>query len=338
MALGDVHADPDRLRQPMRRTAGGWQAVSWDEALDEAAERLRAVQRAHGRDAVAVYQGNPTVHNYGSLLYAPGFIRALGTRNRFSATSVDQLPHHLAAYYMFGHQLLIPIPDLDRTDFFLVLGANPAVSNGSLMSAPDAAGRIKAIRRRGGTVVVIDPRRTETAALADRHHFIRPGTDALLLLALLHVIFAEGLEKPGRLADVTEGLDGGARRRRRVPAGARGGGDGDRGGGDPRAGACLCGGAQRGVLRALRGEHAGVRRAGALADQPAQPGHRQPGPARRGDVHAPRGGRAEADAARQPRAVQEPGARAAGVRRGAAGGHAGGGDPDARRPDRCARW
>jgi anaerobic selenocysteine-containing dehydrogenase len=207
VALGDVHADPDRLRQPMRRTAGGWQPVSWDEALDEAAERLRAVQRAHGRDAVAVYQGNPTVHNYGSLLYAPGFIRALGTRNRFSATSVDQLPHHLAAYYMFGHQLLIPIPDLDRTAFFLVFGANPAVSNGSLMSAPDAAGRIKAIRRRGGTVVVIDPRRTETAELADRHHFIRPGTDALLLLALLHVVFAEGLETSRRLADVTEGLD-----------------------------------------------------------------------------------------------------------------------------------
>jgi anaerobic selenocysteine-containing dehydrogenase len=207
VALGDVHADPDRLRQPMRRTSAGWRAIPWDEALDEAAERLRAVQRAHGRDAVAVYQGNPTVHNYGTLLYAPGFVRALGTRNRFSATSVDQLPHHVAAYSMFGHQLLIPIPDLDRTDFFLVLGANPAVSNGSLMSAPDAAGRIKAVRKRGGTVVVIDPRRTETAELADRHHFIRPGTDALLLLALLHVVFAEGLEKPGRLAETIEGVD-----------------------------------------------------------------------------------------------------------------------------------
>jgi len=206
-ALGDVHADPDRLRRPMRRTPGGWRAIPWDEALDEAAARLGEVRREHGRDAVAVYQGNPTVHNYGSMLYAPGFVRALGTRNRFSATSVDQLPHHLAAYFMFGHGLLIPIPDLDRTDFLLVLGANPAVSNGSLMSAPDAAGRIRAIRRRGGSVVVIDPRRTETAALADRHHFIRPGTDALLLLALLNVVFAEGLEKPGRLAALTDGLD-----------------------------------------------------------------------------------------------------------------------------------
>jgi anaerobic selenocysteine-containing dehydrogenase len=206
-ALADVHADPDRLRQPMRRTPGGWKPVAWAEALDETAERLRAVQRAHGRDAVAVYQGNPTVHNFGSMLFAPGFVRALGTRNRFSATSVDQLPHHLAAYLMFGHGLLLPIPDLDRTDFFLVLGANPAVSNGSLMSAPDAAGRIKAVRKRGGTVVVIDPRRSETAALADRHHFIRPGTDALLLLALLHVVFAEALEKPGILAEMTDGLD-----------------------------------------------------------------------------------------------------------------------------------
>jgi anaerobic selenocysteine-containing dehydrogenase len=206
-ALGDVHADPDRVRQPLRRTSAGWHPVSWDEALDEAAERLRGVQAAHGRDAVAVYQGNPTVHNYGSLLYAPGFVRALGTRNRFSATSVDQLPHHLAAYLMFGHFLQIPIPDLHRTDFFLVLGANPAVSNGSMMSAPDAAGRIRAIRRRGGTVVVIDPRRSETAALANRHHFIRPGTDALLLLALLHVVFAEGLEQPGRLGDLVDGLD-----------------------------------------------------------------------------------------------------------------------------------
>jgi anaerobic selenocysteine-containing dehydrogenase len=206
-ALGDVHADGDRIRHPLRRTPGGWMEVSWDEALDEAAERLRAVQREHGRDAVAVYQGNPTVHNYGSLLYAPGFVRALGTRNRYSATSVDQLPHHLAAYFMFGHYLLLPIPDLDRTDFFLVLGANPAVSNGSLMSAPGAARRIEAIRKRGGVVVVVDPRRTETAALADLHHFIRPGTDALLLLALLNVVFTEGLEKPGRLADFTEGLD-----------------------------------------------------------------------------------------------------------------------------------
>jgi anaerobic selenocysteine-containing dehydrogenase len=207
VALQDVHADPDRLRQPLRRTGDGWEAVSWKEALDETARRLREVQARHGRDAVAVYQGNPTVHNYGTLLFAPGFIRALGTRSRYSATSVDQLPHHLAAHVVLGHQLLVPIPDIDRTHFLLILGANPAVSNGSMMTAPDASGRIRAIRARGGTVVLVDPRRTESAALADRHLFIRPGTDALLLMALLNVVFADGLANPGRLAEHTDGID-----------------------------------------------------------------------------------------------------------------------------------
>ncbi|MDB4948351.1 MAG: Formate dehydrogenase-O, major subunit [Gemmatimonadetes bacterium] len=207
VALQDIHADPDRLREPVRRTADGWQRVSWNEALDDTARRLRDVQREHGRDAVAVYQGNPTVHNYGTLLFAPGFIRALGTRNRYSATSVDQLPHQLAAYLMLGHQLVVPVPDIDRTHFLLALGANPAVSNGSMMSAPDAAGRIKAIRARGGTVVVVDPRRTETAAIASRHLFIRPGTDALLLMALLHTVFADGLAEVGRLAEHADGID-----------------------------------------------------------------------------------------------------------------------------------
>src|SRR5262249_46545254 len=151
----------------------------------------RRVQREHGKSAVGVYQGNPTVHNYGSLIFSPIFVRELRTRNRFSATSVDQLPHMLAAHQMFGHQLLMPIPDLDRTDYLLILGANPAVSNGSLMSAPGVSDRIKGIKARGGRVVVIDPRRTETAQLANEHAFIRPGSDALFLLSVLHVIFAE---------------------------------------------------------------------------------------------------------------------------------------------------
>jgi anaerobic selenocysteine-containing dehydrogenase len=207
VALQDVHADPDRLRHPVRRTTDGWERIGWDEALDYVAFRLKAIQRRHGRNAVAVYQGNPTVHNLGSMLFAPGFVRTLGTRNRFSATSVDQLPHHFAAHFMFGHQLLIPIPDIDRTHFMLILGANPAVSNGSLMSAPDAAGRLKAIRRRGGRVVVVDPRYTETASLADRHLFVRPGTDVLLVMALLQVIFEEGLADPGRLAELSDGID-----------------------------------------------------------------------------------------------------------------------------------
>jgi anaerobic selenocysteine-containing dehydrogenase len=206
-ALADVEADPDRLRFPVRRTPAGWQRVSWKEALDETADRLGAIQASAGRDAVAVYLGNPSVHNWGTVLAGVPLVKALGTKNRYSATSVDQLPHHLAALLMFGHQLLLPIPDVDRTDFFLVLGANPVVSNGSLMTAPGMPLRLKALRRRGGRLVVVDPRRTETAELADVHHFIRPGTDALFLLAMLHTLFAEGRVAPGRLGECTDGLD-----------------------------------------------------------------------------------------------------------------------------------
>ena len=207
VALKDVHEDPDRLRHPVRRTNTGWQRISWDEALDEAAMRLVEIQARHGRDAVATYFGNPQVHSYSALLGGTALARALKSRNRFTATSVDQLPHHFAAYFMFGHQLLLPVPDLDRTHFLLAIGANPVVSNGSLMTAPDVARRIKSIRLRGGRVVVVDPRRTETARIADAHHFIRPGTDALLLLAMLHVVFQEGLDKPGRLAGLLDGSD-----------------------------------------------------------------------------------------------------------------------------------
>src|SRR6185503_331784 len=205
-ALGDLHYDKNRLKFPVRRTPDGWERLGWDEAFDEVAQNLKRINATYGRSSIATYLGNPTVHNYGALLFAPGFIRSLHTRNRFSATSVDQLAHHLAGYLMFGHQLLLPIPDLDRTNFFLILGANPAVSNGSLMTAPDVAERLKEIRRRGGKVILIDPRCNETARLADRHLFIRPGTDVLLLLALLHVVFEEGLTRPGPLASLPNGL------------------------------------------------------------------------------------------------------------------------------------
>ena len=206
VGLKDVHEDVDRLRYPVRRAAGGWQRIGWDEAIDEVAQRIVAIQAEYGQDAVALYLGNPTVHSYSALLSSAVLSRALRTRNRFSATSVDQLPHHIAAYLMFGHQFLLPIPDIDRTHYLLVLGANPVASNGSLMTAPDVAHRLKAIRARGGQIIVIDPRRNETAALADRHHFIRPGTDALLLFAMIHVLFDERRVALGRLLPTTDGI------------------------------------------------------------------------------------------------------------------------------------
>ena len=159
----------------MRRVGDRWEPVSWEDAFSEAADRISAIQREHGRNAVGMYVGNPTVHSHGAILGIPLLSKALGGRSRFSATSVDQLPQMLAALEMFGHQLLFPVPDVDRTDFLLVLGANPIVSNGSLMTAPGIAHRLSALRARGGRLVVVDPRRTETAAVADRHVAVRPG-------------------------------------------------------------------------------------------------------------------------------------------------------------------
>jgi anaerobic selenocysteine-containing dehydrogenase len=207
LGLKDVHEDPDRLRRPMRRTATGWEEVSWEEALDEVAARLVAVQREHGADAVATYIGNPQAHNYSGLLGGVRFLRALRSRNRYSATSVDQLPHHLTAYLLYGHQLMIPVPDIDRTQFFLVVGGNPVVSNGSLMTAPDVTRRLKDLRARGGRLVVVDPRRTETADLADTHLFVTPGSDALLLLSMLQVLFADKRVAPGALAGFIDGVE-----------------------------------------------------------------------------------------------------------------------------------
>jgi anaerobic selenocysteine-containing dehydrogenase len=206
-ALADLHDDPDRLREPLVREGTRWRPASWDEAFERAADGIRRTRAAHGRDAVAVYYGNPVAHNLGLMTHALPFARALATRNVYSASSVDQLPQMLAALRMFGHLALIPVPDVDRTDFFLIVGANPMVSNGSLMTAPNMPARLRAIRQRGGRITVIDPRRTETAAVADEHIAIRPGTDALLLAAMLHVVFAAGLVRCGRFAGSVRNLD-----------------------------------------------------------------------------------------------------------------------------------
>lgn len=195
--------DPDRLRRPLVRG----RVVSWDEAFAAVDEGLRSVVERHGRDSVAVYLGNPTVHSLAYGGYIAPLLKSLGTRNRYSAATVDQMPKHVACGYMYGDPLAIPVPDLDRTTFVLLLGANPWESNGSLATAPDFRGRLKAIQGRGGRFVVVDPRRTATAAHADRHLAIRPGTDALLLFALVHVLFAEGLVKVAHLAEHVTGVE-----------------------------------------------------------------------------------------------------------------------------------
>ncbi|WP_286785034.1 MULTISPECIES: molybdopterin oxidoreductase family protein [Pseudomonas] len=205
VALQDIQDDPDRLRQPMRRVGNEWLPMAWDEAFAYAAERLADIQQRHGRNAVAVYQGNPSVHNYGLMTHSNYFLGLLKTRNRYSATSVDQLPHHLTSHLMYGHGLLIPIPDIDHTDFMLILGGNPLASNGSIMTVPDVEKRLKAIKSRGGKLVVVDPRRSETAAIADQHLFVRPGQDAALLFGLLNTLFEENLTRGTHLP--VEGLD-----------------------------------------------------------------------------------------------------------------------------------
>ncbi|WP_433163011.1 molybdopterin-dependent oxidoreductase [Kribbella sp. CA-247076] len=204
VALRDLQDDPDRLTTPVRRTPDGWQELGWEAAYELVVERLTGIQREHGRNSVGVYLGNPNVHSLGALTHMPTMVRQLRTRNRFSATSIDQLPHMLASYLLYGHQLMIAVPDIDRTSYLLMLGANPLASNGSMMTAPGFGRRLKDLQKRGGRVVVIDPRRTETAAVADEHHFVRPGTDAAFLLALIHEVIAGGHARP---APYVDGLD-----------------------------------------------------------------------------------------------------------------------------------
>jgi anaerobic selenocysteine-containing dehydrogenase len=207
VALIDLERDPDVVRTPLVRDGDGFREASWEEAFERVDAGLRPIIEAHGPDAVAVYLGNPNVHNMAGLLYNRVLLLALGTSNLYTATSVDQMPKQVSAAYMFGTGLSIPIPDVDHTDHMVILGANPLASNGSLFTAPDLPGRLRAVRKRGGKLVVVDPRRTQTAEIADEHHFIVPGTDAHLLFAIVHTLFAEELASLGRLAEHTVGID-----------------------------------------------------------------------------------------------------------------------------------
>ena len=205
----ELYDDRERLRRPVRRTATGWEEIGWDEAYAEVASRLLAIREQYGNDAIGLYSGNPVVHDLGALLYRPVLQRALASRSLFNASAIDTLPKIVQTGLMFGRHFptAVPVPDIDRTDYLLIIGANPVVSHGSLMTMPDAPGRLKRVIERGGTVVVIDPRRTETAKITSEHHFIRPATDAAFLLAVVHTLFAEGLVELGAAAGLVNGLD-----------------------------------------------------------------------------------------------------------------------------------
>ena len=207
VALKDLHEDPDRLRQPLIKRNGRFAEATWEEAFAEIERRLPPIIAKHGVDSVALTLGNPIVHKLALLLYVPRLGRALGSKNVFSASTLDQMPKHLSCGLMFGDFLSIPVPDIERTDFLLMLGANPMVSNGSLWTVPNFRDKAKALRARGGRLVVVDPRRTETADVADEHIFIRPGGDVFLLLGMVHTLFAEKLVRLGRLAEHVAGVE-----------------------------------------------------------------------------------------------------------------------------------
>ncbi len=198
-ALQDLHNDPDRLRTPLEKVDGEWLPIGWDEAFDKVASRLAGIQLEHGNDAVATYSGNPASHNLGIMMSSGALLKALATQHIFTAASLDQMPHQLVSYLMFGHSNLFTIPDIDRTDYMLMLGANPAASNGSLMTAGDILKRLESIQGRGGKVVLIDPRKTESARYMSEHHFIRPATDPLFLVGLIQQIIEKKLYKPDHL-------------------------------------------------------------------------------------------------------------------------------------------
>lgn len=207
VALKDLHEDPDRIRTPLIKRNGEFVAASWGEALALVEQRLLPIMQRHGRDAVALSIGNPSAHKMGLLLYFGRLAKALGSRNIYSASTLDQMPKQLSNGLMYGHWLTMAVPDIERCQHLLVIGANPVASNGSLWTVPDFRGKAKALRARGGKLVVIDPRRTETAAVADEHHFIRPGADVYLLAAMVHTLFDEGLVRLGRAAAHVVGVD-----------------------------------------------------------------------------------------------------------------------------------
>jgi anaerobic selenocysteine-containing dehydrogenase len=206
--LKDIYNDPDRLKYPLKRVGETWIELSWEEAFDLVVSKTKDIQSKYGSNSIGIYQGNPSVHNLGTMLFAGDFFKKLKTQNNYSATSTDQLPHHFASEFLYGHPLLIPIPDIDNTHFMLIIGGNPLVSNGSMMTVPDVGNRLKAIQNRGGKVVVVDPRKTETAIKSDKHIFIKPGSDVLFLIGMIKIMFAESLIDISKIPDYVENVTG----------------------------------------------------------------------------------------------------------------------------------
>lgn len=204
--LVGLRRDPDRIRMPLRRRDRDFEEIGWEEALDEAASRLKAIRDAHGGPSIGYYLGNPTAHRPALALYVPVLLQAIGTNQIYWVGTIDQAPKMLASMLMFGNPWMVSLPDIDRTDHLLLIGANPVVSNGSVLIAPGIGRRIAGVRARGGKVVVVDPRRSETADIADEHIPIVPGSDALLLMAMVETLFRDGLVRLGRLGDLVRGL------------------------------------------------------------------------------------------------------------------------------------
>jgi len=204
VALKDLHNDPNRLKQPVKRTTDGWQQISWEEAFDLAEKGLKEVRSKYGDNAIGTYTGNPTVHNTGTALTLYDTINALNTQNRYASHSLDSVPVFVVNQLMFGHAMLAPVPDIEHLDYMLIIGANPLASNGSFMSTPDIKGKIKAIQDRGGKVVVIDPRKTETAKKASQHYFIHPEQDVLLLLALINELILKDAVPASRALSLSD--------------------------------------------------------------------------------------------------------------------------------------
>ncbi len=201
-AIADLQDDPDRLRKPVKKVDGQWQEIGWEQAFTEIAGKLLDLKGQGAKPAM--YMGNPSAHDYGISTQISTLRHAVGVKNLYSASTLDQIPHHVVQYHMYGHVSLAAVPDIDRSQYLLIIGGNPAASNGSIWTVPDFKKRVKEMRARNGLLVVVDPRRTETAKLADEHHFVKPGTDTALLIGILKSIFDAGLADISRLEAILD--------------------------------------------------------------------------------------------------------------------------------------